>query len=180
MFFEKAGISVAYQRRIFRAYIKDADDYETTRDIPVTKRLAVSERIKKNPYGLIEKVDGIAFKKADAIAVNLKLPKDSPHRMRAGVIYALDFASQIAGHTRLLESACAAEAKEQLGERYGRLIDEAMRSLIKDGSLVSEGEYVALKKFHDLECELAKRVSKFSVASDQCVGAASSRDGGGA
>ena len=197
MFFEDAEITVAYQKRIFRAYLEDADQYETLRDIPVAKRKEVIESIEKNPYGLIEKVDGIAFKKADAIAVALKLPKDSPHRMRAGVIYAMDFASQIAGHTRLLESACAAEAKEQLcpaaqmkgmnfpakkelDHKYSRLIDQAIRDLIAGGSLVSDGEYVALKKFHDLECEIAERVRKFSALSDPCIGAASSRDGGGA
>ncbi len=57
-------------------------------------------KIRENPYCLIEDVESIGFKTADKIAFAAGIDKDSPFRMRAGLIYMLQWASR-EGHTCL-------------------------------------------------------------------------------
>lgn len=62
------------------------------------------EKIKANPYILTE-LDGIGFKKADAIAAGIGIQKDSPYRILAGVQYVLQDTMATQGHTYLLKDA---------------------------------------------------------------------------
>jgi exodeoxyribonuclease V alpha subunit len=55
-------------------------------------------QIKEDPYRLANEVFGIGFIKADAIAVKLGLPPDSPQRLRAGLSFALNRLA-LDGHT---------------------------------------------------------------------------------
>ncbi len=50
-------------------------------------------KVQENPYRLARDIWGIGFLTADRIARDLGLPEDSPHRMAAGVIYALNEAT---------------------------------------------------------------------------------------
>lgn len=58
----------------------------------------VVEKVRANPYDLIERVRGIGFLRADKIARACGLDFDSPHRIRAGVNQALKDAAEL-GHT---------------------------------------------------------------------------------
>ncbi|MBN2527801.1 MAG: ATP-dependent RecD-like DNA helicase [Deltaproteobacteria bacterium] len=73
VFLESAGISPAYAYRIFKRYGKKA--------IKV---------VSDNPYRLASDVHGIGFKMADQIAFHLGIPKDSPYRAEAGLLFALE------------------------------------------------------------------------------------------
>jgi exodeoxyribonuclease V alpha subunit len=54
--------------------------------------------LRQDPYRLAEDVDGIGFKRADAIAAGMGLERDSVQRLRAGLVYALLQLGQ-EGHT---------------------------------------------------------------------------------
>lgn len=43
--------------------------------------------LKDNPYIIIEDIPGYGFKKADTIALKMKMPKDDPNRVQAGLLY---------------------------------------------------------------------------------------------
>lgn len=60
----------------------------------------IEAKIKANPYVLTE-VDGIAFAKADRVAMSLGLPEDDPQRIRAALLHVLDDQVLRAGHTAL-------------------------------------------------------------------------------
>ena len=60
----------------------------------------IEARIRANPYILTE-VDGIAFAKADKVAMSLGLPEDDPQRIRAALLHVLDDQVTRAGHTAL-------------------------------------------------------------------------------
>ena len=45
------------------------------------------ERLKENPYRLIDDVEGIGFRTADKIALSGGFAPDSPFRLRAGLRY---------------------------------------------------------------------------------------------
>ena len=87
--------------------------------------------VQLNPYQLIEDIDGIGFKTADAIAQNAGIAADSPFRIEAGVLYSLKLAAAEGGHTCLPVERLTAFAAHALGceqsEAEERLFDLASR-----------------------------------------------------
>ena len=72
IFLQGYGISPAYAVKIYRQYGRDS--VQVVRD---------------NPYRLAMDVFGIGFVTADRIAEKLGIPKDSPARIEAGILYVL-------------------------------------------------------------------------------------------
>ena len=72
IFLQGQGVSPAYAVRIYRHYGNDAINV-----------------VKENPYRLAMDIFGIGFITADKIAEKLGIPKDSPVRAQAGVLYVL-------------------------------------------------------------------------------------------
>jgi len=100
VFLQEHGVSTTYAVKIFNKYRDQA--------------IAV---VQANPYRLVEDIWGIGFKTADALAQSLGLDPHSPLRLRAGLFYALQKASQ-EGHLylprrELLEKTAALLAVEQ-------------------------------------------------------------------
>ncbi|HOO13232.1 MAG TPA: helix-hairpin-helix domain-containing protein, partial [Bacillota bacterium] len=58
------------------------------------------DKVKENPYMLSDEVYGIGFKRADAIAMRIGVPKDSEYRIKAAIVYILKEA-QNSGHCYL-------------------------------------------------------------------------------
>ncbi len=65
--------------------------------------------LQREPYRVAREIDGIGFKTADRIAVNLGFANDSPARLDAGLLFALD-ELQDEGHTAFPEADLAAHA----------------------------------------------------------------------
>ena len=72
VFLRGVGLGEAFAARVLKALGPKAPD-----------------AIKRNPYQLVEQVEGIGFKRADAIACELGVLPESPARVRAGVAYTL-------------------------------------------------------------------------------------------
>ena len=71
------------------------------------------EILQKDPYRVAREVEGIGFKTADQIAINLGFANDAPPRLEAGLLYALD-TLQEEGHTAYPESELIGYAAELL------------------------------------------------------------------
>ena len=67
----------------------------------------------KDPYRVAREIDGIGFKTADRIAINLGFANDAPPRLEAGLLYALD-TLQEEGHTAYPQAALLDYAAEML------------------------------------------------------------------
>lgn len=76
IFLQGLGVTPAYCRRLFKRYGERA-----------------AEVVRANPYRLAEEVDGIGFLKADAIARELGFAEDSPDRLAAAAVFALNEAT---------------------------------------------------------------------------------------
>jgi len=61
----------------------------------------IYDRIRENPYLLIDEVTGIGFKRADALARSSGLQLNSPYRISAGLVFTLKQASLAEGHIYL-------------------------------------------------------------------------------
>ena len=96
------------------------------------------------PYRVAREIDGIGFKTADRIAINLGFANDAPPRLDAGILYALDVLQE-EGHTAIHESDLAPHAAELLQtspERVAARIDAlvASRDLVRQPGSAPVGE----------------------------------------
>ena len=97
IFLQAHGVGTAMSARIYRRYGQDA--------------IAI---IKQNPYRLCRDITGIGFKTADTIAMKIGVPRDSPDRARAGILYTLT-SQQEEGHCFCEEAELILAAQDLLG-----------------------------------------------------------------
>ena len=94
IFLQGLGITPAYCARLLKTYGENAP-----------------ETVRKNPWKLADDVDGIGFLKADEIAKSLDIPADSPERLRAAAVFAMNTLTTqghvCAPENELLESTAA-------------------------------------------------------------------------
>ena len=83
VFLQSYGVSASLAVKISKRYGADAQ-----------------QKIRENPYRLIDDIEGVGFLTADRIALSLGIPQDSEYRLQAGVKYALQEAAG-EGHTYL-------------------------------------------------------------------------------
>ena len=149
LFLQSYGITPALAVKIFKQYGEN-----------------VKQVVMKNPYRLVEDIEGVGFKTADRIAASLGVERDSEYRLSAGIKYALSEATGSAGHCYLPRPELCETAKRLLGndeDAIERMID----SLILDHQLTAQilpredGEAevaVYLPQTYRAECEVARRL----------------------
>lgn len=86
------------------------------------------------PYRVAREIDGIGFKTADKIAINLGFANDAAPRLDAGLIYAME-TLQEEGHTAIREADLIAHAAELLETTTDRL-ETRVGALLESHSLV--------------------------------------------
>lgn len=144
VFLQGYGVSATMAMRIARTYGAQAADI-----------------VRANPYRLVEDVAGIGFLTADRIALAMGMEPDSPERLSAGLIYALQDASVSAGHTYLPQTELLKTAGELLrveGTRLEQhltqlLLGRKLRSYLIDGTAA-----VFLPQLWHAEMDIARRL----------------------
>ena len=143
VFLHGHGVSTARAVRIFKTYGHDAIAIMTD-----------------DPYRLARDIRGIGFRSADAIAMRLGLTKESPKRLRAGVSFALQAATD-EGHCALPVEELVRMA-EKLLEVPGEPIRTAIDAELADGNVVldqiEEQSCLFLKGLHSAERDVAERL----------------------
>ena len=117
MFLQTYGIGVRRCMKIVRRYGSDAP------------RL-----LRDDPYALARDVDGIGFKTADAVALNMGLASDSPKRIEAGIVFAMGMA-EAEGHTALPPDDIVDRTIRLLGCHPDKA-REGLENALSDGTLV--------------------------------------------
>ncbi len=97
---------------------------------------AAVELIQSNPYILCDEIDGIGFKTADSLAMQMNVEKINPMRIKSGVLYTLKFNTSF-GHTYLPEDVLIKQASSLL-EVTEDLVNQSVDALIFYGTLVCE------------------------------------------
>jgi exodeoxyribonuclease V alpha subunit len=145
IFLHAHGVGTARAVRIFKTYGYEAIQVMT-----------------EDPYRLAKDVRGIGFRTADAIAAKLGMEKTAPQRIRAGISFALQTATD-EGHCGLPVEALTRLA-EQLLEVDTALIRTAIQDELSKGEVVSDtigGEpCLFLKGLHLAERVIAERLIK--------------------
>lgn len=119
VFLSGCGITPVFATKIYRKYGLDA--------IRV---------IEENPYNLSYDISGIGFLSADRIARKIGFAENSPQRIQAGTLYALDEGKK-EGHVYFPESVLKSRAVALL-EAGGGLVDTAIASLAREEKILVE------------------------------------------
>ncbi|GAA2210957.1 ATP-dependent RecD-like DNA helicase [Nonomuraea monospora] len=142
------GVSPLLAAKIYQVFGKDADEVLAT-----------------DPYRLIGRVRGIAFRIADRIALQSGVPERSPQRIKAALLDRLEAAGSRDGHCFLPVSTLVREAAEMIEldqEAVRPMIDAlaADRRLVVEASPDQPGQVVAFAKHvHSREVALTAQLT---------------------
>lgn len=125
-------------------------------------------KIKENPYVLCDEVYGIGFKTADSIALRTGIPKNSPFRVDAALLWVLSEAAN-EGHCYLRPSLIVERLIGNKGKGIiaasgvdVKDIAESNQRLIDDGRCVREGDCVYLKRLWVAERIVATKIKELT------------------
>ena len=144
LFLHANGVGTARATRIFKTYGHDA--------------IAV---MTDDPYRLARDIRGIGFRTADAIAMKLGLTKEAPQRLRAGVSFALQTATD-EGHCALPVERLAALARKLLEVEPALIRAAVTEALTRAEDVIADtvgGEdCIFLRGLHAVERGIAERL----------------------
>ncbi len=147
LFLQGHAVSTGFAAKIFKRY--------GSRSIAV---------VTENPYRLADDIPGVGFLTADRIAEKIGVPRNSPLRVEAGVLFALQQAA-VEGHVlfprRLLEARCI-ELFGAEGVDFA-LIENAVGALAAAQRIIVEGmpageQAVYLASLHQCEVSAARKL----------------------
>ena len=125
------------------------------------------EIIRKNPYKLVEDIDGVGFITADKLAQRLGIGKTSGFRVRAGIIHVLKESAEKGGNTylprQLLEENLYKLLECDVSENLLKILEEmSLEGLVK---LLETDDMpaVALTRFYRTEMSVATRLSLLAI-----------------
>ncbi|MBS0664208.1 MAG: AAA family ATPase [Verrucomicrobia bacterium] len=98
---------------------------------PAAKQILMNE-----PYRVAREIDGIGFKTADRIAINLGFANDAPPRLDAGIIFALE-TLQEEGHTAFREGDLIEYSAQQL-ESSTDLVTARIQALVESKAVIRQ------------------------------------------
>lgn len=151
IFLQDHGVSATYATKIFKRYGKES-----------------IEVVKDNPYRLAHDIFGIGFLTADRIAEKMGIPKDSPRRAEAGILYMLNELAD-EGHVYFPYEPLIGRCQEVLGIERD-IVSQAMAGLASEKKIVIEDlnrdldhfrenhKAVYLMQFHVCETGIARRM----------------------
>jgi len=139
IFLQSYGISSTYASKIYEQY-----GHETI------------DKMRSNPYRLINDFRGIGFIKADQIASKLGIAKDAPDRIRAGIMYTLD--SLIDNGNVYIPVTTLVEAAAETLDVDAALVLEAIENLKKREDVVVDEHRVYRHDLYRAETELSQRL----------------------
>lgn len=121
------------------------------------------EYIQANPYCLTN-VEQIGFTKADEIARKIGIDKNSPYRIKAGILFALNEALWDKGHTYLPLGELVKVCLELLNKDGAGISDKDIAETLKGmmDTLIIQENRVSLKWVTHYEREVAKNINRLN------------------
>lgn len=125
------------------------------------------ELIKKNPYRLVEDINGVGFISADKIALKMGIARDSIFRVRAGVLYLLTEASEKGGHTYQFVEQIKTTLNKLLNlqnDHSSNIVEDAFEILQKENIIKifwkEKKQIICLTKLYNIEKNVANKIIK--------------------
>ena len=147
MFLQKYNISVNMAAKIYKRFGPMAQDI-----------------ISKNPYILVEEIEGVGFKTADDAALKMGIEKNNKNRIKSGTLYSLKYNTQF-GHTYLPYESLKEISSKLLGVDES-LIEDAIELLLEDSIIVDENidgkRRIYYYRHYFAETYVARRITEFA------------------
>ena len=140
LFLQSYRITTGYAVKIFKQYGSKA-----------------IEKLKENPYCLVDDIFGIGFKIADKIAQNLGIEKDSPSRTRAGIKYYLN-ESAGQGHCFVYQDVLTQITAELLGIAEEQ-VEREYAVLNHNKEIIIQNDQAWLPIYFYAEKEVSQKIS---------------------
>jgi len=121
-------------------------------------QLSTIAKLEENPYRLIDDIEGIGFIKADEIANKLGVGKDDPRRIKASIIYAMQYIAYQNGDVYLRDEQLINYTRQVLGTDVQ--IESGIEELINERRLVFENDRYYLSLSYHTEIMLAVQILK--------------------
>ncbi len=118
---------------------------------------AALDILSRDPFRLADEMEGIGFQIADKIAKKMNTPKDSPSRIRAGVLYTLKKATED-GHCFVPSYALADNASSLLGLDRAP-IAKSIEVLALSGKLIADQDRVYPPSLYRAEIQSAEALA---------------------
>ncbi|MDD6485049.1 MAG: ATP-dependent RecD-like DNA helicase [Clostridiales bacterium] len=124
------------------------------------------DAIKQNPYVLADRISGISFTTSDAIAYSMGVAKNSPLRIRSGILYFMQEAQLTSGHTYMPKALIIEHTAYNLGVEESEA-ESALLELIADNELIFDNidnkDVIYTKPMYTAEAYVARRLATMSV-----------------
>lgn len=150
LFLQEYGVSINLAQKIFKTWGEQA-------------QIKISE----NPYALIDDVWGVGFIKADTIAQKMGFSHDSFKRIRAGMIYVLQDASN-EGHSYLPLPELVLKSTELLSVKE-ELVIFSLDHVLKAGALIKDADCVYLPRFFHAEKYISENLLSRKSSADNAL-----------
>lgn len=141
IFLQSHNISPTFSARIYKVYEQDA-----------------IKIIKDNPYQLTYDIWGIGFKSADEIAASLGISGDDYRRVRAGIIYTLNEASND-GHVYLPFDQLLQECRRLIGVKISQ-DSPVFQDLVTAEEIIRHNDKIYLPALYYAEQGVENRIKK--------------------
>ena len=123
------------------------------------------EIIQKNPYKLVEDIEGIGFTRADELGSKIGLTGSHPDRIKAGCLYTLEQTCVKQGHVYLEAEELIVTVKELLEKSQPEIIDyteisSQLVSLEEESKVIGEGTKVYVPSLYFSEKGIVTNIEK--------------------
>ncbi|MDD4797756.1 MAG: AAA family ATPase, partial [Eubacteriales bacterium] len=152
VFLQSIGVTAGYAARIYKKY-----------------GAATEQKVRADPYAMVDDVDGIGFRTADRIAQSMGVDPGSQQRARAALQHVLREAAAQNGHTCLPQQQLLHETAALLGD--GTHVEEALGRLAIQGGVLLErmGDdvFAWLPLYRHAERDVAQRLRLLAAQTPQ-------------
>lgn len=124
-----------------------------------------ANKIEENPYFLIDEVEGFGFKKSDSLALNLGFKEDDIRRIKASILYTLNFVCYQQGFTFLTDEQLLNSAKKLLNDNpliSEQVFLDALKMLEEENKIIKENDKYYDSYLYKCEEKVADKLLKIS------------------
>lgn len=141
---QEYGISPNYALRLFKYYGNNT-----------------FEKLKENPYAVVEDIDGLGFLTADDLAKKLGIDNESNYRIKAGIKYILNLTSRN-GHTYINLEDLINRTVNILHIENKKLVEEIIEEMVYYQDLMKNDNKIYLPIFYNSEKLIAEKLYKIA------------------
>jgi len=123
------------------------------------------DRIREDPYQLIDNIEGVGFLTADELALKVGYKKEGHSRIAAGIVHVLKESAFSEGHTCLPVTMLMVKAKGIL-QVDAELVGHALNTMIEGERLIAHKGNIYIPAMYEQERRIAGKLKELLAGND--------------